>query len=166
MSTLPALTFLYAMGLRSRTTPHSHPKADYPAHKPEQPPPPPPPPRSKLRHPPGRSVLDAWKSSRAATDAAGAPTTLPAGAARPFTIQNIRTALWMAQVSVYGILQMFFSIHPYRITLLLIINIIRGLLPAFRSYSHALILDEVRVFVCIHPTPHTDHALLHRSSEL
>lgn len=56
----------------------------------------------------------------------------------------------MLRVSVFQIMRMFFSLHPYRIILLLFLNIIRGVLPTFRSYSQALILDEVDSFLPSH----------------
>ena len=96
------------------------------------------------------SLFDIWRVSRPSVSNIGRDgklETLPLqpGAQRKFNLSNILLAGRILQATLFNMLALLWGLNPLRTSLLLCLTIIRGLLPAFRGYSQALILDEVRV---------------------
>lgn len=70
---------------------------------------------------------------------------IPPGAYRPLTFRNVGLAITILQQSTFALFTMLWTnIHPVRIVLFLLLNFIRGLFPAVRSFSQSLLLDQVR----------------------
>jgi len=81
-----------------------------------------------------------WKATRAQFDA-----TLPPGdSRRPVNLTTLRLAATAIRHSAVDLFILLWGVHPFRMSILLLLNFIRGALPAIRSYSQALLLDEVR----------------------
>jgi len=91
------------------------------------------------------TVYDAWLSSREMPGKTGA--FLVPGAPRPLTRGNARLALFVLQKCIFDFLKVLWSLHPLRTTLMMTLNIIRSLFPAFRGYSQALIVDELQSLI-------------------
>lgn len=89
-------------------------------------------------------VYDAWLASRVMPRRKGAY--LVAGAQRPLTGGNSRLAYTISKECAFDLLMHLWSLHPVRTTLMMSLNILRGLFPAFRGYSQAMIIDEVRSY--------------------
>lgn len=71
---------------------------------------------------------------------------IPPGAYRPLTFRNVGLAITILQQSTFALFTMLWTnIHPVRIVLFLLLNFIRGLFPAVRSFSQSLLLDQVGV---------------------
>ncbi len=68
---------------------------------------------------------------------------LPPGSRRGLTPRNIAFASKMVSMTFYELLRLLSGLNPIRTAIMIFLTIIRGLLPAFRGYSQALILDEV-----------------------
>jgi hypothetical protein len=66
------------------------------------------------------------------------------GAHRPINEENIRLAVTITRGCVFDLFIVLWSLHPVRTTLMMVINVVRGMFPAFRGYSQAMIVDEVR----------------------
>lgn len=93
------------------------------------------------------SLFDAWNTSRPSTaldeDGKSASLRLQPGSRRKCTLSNITLAMTILQATFYDMILLLWGLNPLRTAFLIFLTIIRGLLPAFRGYSHALILDEV-----------------------
>jgi hypothetical protein len=69
---------------------------------------------------------------------------IPPGAYRPLTFRNVGLAITILRESTFALFTMLWTnIHPVRIVLFLLLNFIRGLFPAVRSFSQSLLLDQV-----------------------
>ncbi|KIK08482.1 hypothetical protein K443DRAFT_672501 [Laccaria amethystina LaAM-08-1] len=91
------------------------------------------------------TVYDAWLSSREMPGKTGS--FLVPGASRPFTLVNARLALFVLQTCIFDFLKVLWSLHPLRTTLMMTLNVVRSLFPAFRGYSQALIVDELQSLI-------------------
>lgn len=89
------------------------------------------------------SVFDAWMASRQTS--ADDDSVLASGSPRSLTLQNVRIAIHIARTCSGQMLRLIWGSHPFRMVLLLALNVGRGALSTFRYYSHARILDEVRI---------------------
>jgi hypothetical protein len=87
------------------------------------------------------SAYDAWLASRAVQDAKGAY--LLPGAHRTFTIVNLLSAYSILKLCILDLARALWKLHPRRTALMISLNLIRSLFPAFRGYSQALVIDEV-----------------------
>lgn len=65
------------------------------------------------------------------------------GAHRPINEENIKSAVTITRGCVFELFRVLWSLHPVRTTLMMVINVVRGMFPAFRGYSQAMIVDEV-----------------------
>lgn len=94
-----------------------------------------------------RSLFDVWSASRPKQ---GGPEQanffLPPGSRRGLTPKNIALASRIVCSTSYELLRLLSGLNPIRTAIMIFLTIIRGLLPAFRGYSQALILDEVNSF--------------------
>ncbi len=87
-----------------------------------------------------------WLASRRPSgDGAGC---LPPGAHRPFTLYNLTLAYNLSRCCTSEILYSLWVMHPFRISLMLSLDLVRGVFPAFRGYSQALMVDEVGDYLC------------------
>jgi len=66
------------------------------------------------------------------------------GAHRPFCARSLSLALEIARLCVADLLLVLWSLHPWRSLLLVILELVRGIFPAFRGYSQALIINELQ----------------------
>lgn len=89
-----------------------------------------------------RSLQQAWLASRTIPRRRG--TYLMPGAQRPVNETNIRLAITISRACVFDLVTALWGLHPVRTSLMMILQIIRGFFPAFRGYSQAMIVDEVR----------------------
>lgn len=93
------------------------------------------------------SLFDVWSASRPKQ---GGPEhanfSLPPGSRRGLTPRNIAFASRIVCATSYELLRLLSGLNPIRTAIMIFLTIIRGLLPAFRGYSQALILDEVNFF--------------------
>ncbi|CAL1701364.1 unnamed protein product [Somion occarium] len=96
-----------------------------------------------LAHPgSSRSIYDVWLDS----------TTIPGdsmgrllpGAHRSLTNKNLKLSLEIASKCILEFCGLIWSLHPYRLLAMISSNIFRGILPAFRGYSQAMIIDEIQ----------------------
>lgn len=97
------------------------------------------------------SVFDAWNASRpcsqpSTTDNAKYEKLQP-GSHRKCTMANLFLAYKILQATFLDMLHILWGLNPLRTTFLIGLTILRGLLPAFRGYSQALILDEAGQFL-------------------
>ena len=99
--------------------------------------------------PPPHSIHHVWLESRKFEHKSEIGYLAP-GAHRQFTLRNIWLAYEMLRVHTF---EMFRTIWVPRTSLVFLFNLCRGVFPAFRGYSQALIIDEVRLLilpVCLH----------------
>ena len=94
------------------------------------------------------SVYDAWLASRTYVTQVGSDGKIfrqprPPGSTRQFNLTNVYLALQIIQSTFVQMVRLLWGLNPIRTFILVALTVIRGLLPAFRGYSHALILDEV-----------------------
>lgn len=68
---------------------------------------------------------------------------LPPGAHRRFSFDNLKIACRLARCCTPEVLSCLWDAHPYRISLMVTLDLARGVFPAFRGYSQALMIDEV-----------------------
>ena len=96
---------------------------------------------------PASDVLLAWKRSRLTPteDSQRSVHALRSGAPRPFNVANVRIALFLLWRCWLDVVHIVLSLHPTRMPLMIILNVVRGALPAYQSYAQAVILDEVRL---------------------
>lgn len=94
-----------------------------------------------------KSLFDIWSASR--TIGTHDELVLTPGGQRPMTSRNIHLALEVSERCVPHIFSLLWSIHPLRVILMVGLDIFRGVLPAYRGYSQALIINEVRTFPVI-----------------
>jgi len=101
---------------------------------------------SRVRLTSCRCVQKAWLASRVIPRHRGSY--LMPGAHRQINEANIRLAITITRGCAFDLFIVLWRLHPVRTTLMMFINVVRGLFPAFRGYSQAMIVDEVRP----HPT--------------
>lgn len=114
------------------------------------------PPRNRKRHRPPKEpivssdspdslsdflIVDLWRASRL-TSQPDPLVPLPPGTPRTLSFQNAKIAARIVVHSLPEILPLCWGPQSRDLVHLLAINIIKGLLPASRSYSQALLLDE------------------------
>lgn len=88
-----------------------------------------------------RCIQKAWLASRVVPRHRGSY--LMPGAHRSINEANIRLAITITRGCAFNLFVVLWSLHPVRTTLMMVINVVRGLFPAFRGYSQAMIVDEV-----------------------
>lgn len=92
------------------------------------------------------SIYALWAASRK-TGRAGE--NIGPGAHRPFCARSLSLAFDIIRLCVADLLVLLWTLHPWRSLLLVILELVRGVFPAFRGYSQALLINEV----CLsHPT--------------
>jgi hypothetical protein len=94
------------------------------------------------------SLYEAWLASRTyvtqvASDGQIIRQPRPPGSTRQFNLTNLYLAFHIIQSTFVDMTKLLWGLNPIRTFILVALTIVRGLLPAFRGYSHALILDEV-----------------------
>ncbi|KAJ3506782.1 hypothetical protein NLJ89_g6676 [Agrocybe chaxingu] len=92
-----------------------------------------------------QTAYDAWLESRQMPGQPGV--FLVPGAPRPLTWDNVRLALFITQTCTTEFLTVLWRLNPLRTTLMMSLNIVRSLFPAFRGYSQALIVDELQTLI-------------------
>ncbi|THH13893.1 hypothetical protein EW146_g6379 [Bondarzewia mesenterica] len=91
------------------------------------------------------SIYEAWLASRA-----NAPASVPrfsAGSNRPVTRENLKLAHRIAKLCTPELFRLFWNLHPYRTLFMISVSFVRGILPVFKGYSHALIINEIQSLV-------------------
>lgn len=88
------------------------------------------------------SLYESWFASR--TVGEHDEITLTPGGQRALTSRNVFLALEVSERCVPQIMSLLWSLHPLRVMLMVALDIFRGILPACRGYSQALIINEVR----------------------
>ncbi|KAH8118536.1 P-loop containing nucleoside triphosphate hydrolase protein [Phellopilus nigrolimitatus] len=96
------------------------------------------------------SLFDAWNASRPLLvnqppDGKSQRLHLQPGSHRKWSFMNIWLAFRILQATFVDMLILLWGLNPVRTAVLICLTIIRGLLPAFRGYSQALILDEANL---------------------
>lgn len=86
-------------------------------------------------------LYQAWLASRAVPASKGV--LLTPGAQRPLSRENITLAAFIARRSCYDVLALLWTLYPWRIVAMVSMDVFKGLFPAFRGYSQALIINEV-----------------------
>ncbi|KAI0352872.1 P-loop containing nucleoside triphosphate hydrolase protein [Trametes cingulata] len=87
-------------------------------------------------------IYATWAASRRHPQ--NARESLPPGAQRPLSCRNATLAYELSKRCGLDILGELLRIHPYRISIMVGFDLVRGAFPALRGYSHALIIDEVQ----------------------
>ncbi|KAH7931357.1 P-loop containing nucleoside triphosphate hydrolase protein [Leucogyrophana mollusca] len=90
-------------------------------------------------------VQKAWLASRVIPRRRGGY--LMPGGQRPLNKTNIRLATTISRECAFDLLRVLWGLHPIRTSLMMCLNIVRGLFPAFRGYSQAMIVDELQSLV-------------------
>ncbi|GLB33489.1 putative P-loop containing nucleoside triphosphate hydrolase protein [Lyophyllum shimeji] len=114
------------------------------------------------KHPPTKETIDpveepdSWNSPETAYDAWLASREIPgqngtylvAGAQRPLSLPNARLAFSATiHKCAFSFFKELWALNPVRTTLMMSLNIIRSLFPAFRGYSQAMIIDELQSLI-------------------
>lgn len=86
-------------------------------------------------------VYNSWLKSRTLPQNTG--TLLAPGNHRPFDHTTLRLASRICKMCFPDILRLFFALHPWRTVLMIILQLVRGMLPVFKGFSHAVLIDEV-----------------------
>jgi hypothetical protein len=89
---------------------------------------------------PTRDVYSLWRESRMC-GTYGEP--LVSGGQRPFTRANLNLAGDLLKACAADLIKLVWGMHPGRTTSMMLLNVVRGLFPAFKGYSQALIVNEV-----------------------
>ncbi|KAF7353060.1 ABC transporter domain-containing protein [Mycena venus] len=89
------------------------------------------------------SAYDAWLASRVLPRGE----LLVPGAHRRFSLFNVKLAFIILRTSAFEFFSHILSLHPVRTTLMMALNIVRSIFPAFRGYSQALIIDELQALI-------------------
>ncbi|KAJ6516212.1 P-loop containing nucleoside triphosphate hydrolase protein, partial [Mycena sanguinolenta] len=89
------------------------------------------------------SAYDAWLASRVLPRGE----LLVPGAHRRFSLANVKLACIIIRTCAFDFFSHLLSLHPIRTTLMMTLNIVRSIFPAFRGYSQALIIDELQSLV-------------------
>lgn len=97
------------------------------------------------------SLFDLWKASRQRLESSestqeGWQGHSHAGMRRKCNIESVWLAFAILRTTFTDMALLIWGIDPLRITTLVLLTIIRGLLPAFKGYSQALIIDEVGLY--------------------
>lgn len=87
------------------------------------------------------SQFRSWLASRSIQDQ---DMYLSPGAQRSLSWGNAALALEITAESGIELMKLLWALEPYRITAMLCLEVIRGIFPAMRCYSQALLIDEVR----------------------
>lgn len=82
----------------------------------------------------------AWIKSRSIS---GQSAYLIPGAQRQISLTNAALAYEITIDSGTELMKELWALEPYRITVMLSLEVIRGVFPAMRCYSQALLVDEV-----------------------
>lgn len=90
---------------------------------------------------PQASLYHAWLASRVAPAAKGV--LLTPGAHRPLSRDNVELAVAIARRSFCSVFALLCELHPWRLAAMVAMDLFRGVFPAFRGYSQALIINEV-----------------------
>ena len=93
--------------------------------------------------PPSHSIHDVWLASRRFEHKSEIGYLAP-GAHRQLNRRNIYLAYEILRVHTF---EMFRTIWVPRTSLVFVLNLCKGVFPAFRGYSQALIIDEVRLLI-------------------
>lgn len=106
-------------------------------------------------------VLKAWQASRQTTavDDSSLPSAktqspsptlfLRSGVPRKFTANNFRIAAFLLSQCWLDVAKIVLALHPIRMPLMILFTLIQGALPAYQTYSQAVIFDEVgHLFSC------------------
>ncbi|RDB20513.1 Subtilin transport ATP-binding protein SpaT [Hypsizygus marmoreus] len=92
------------------------------------------------------TIYDAWLASR--TLPGHKDSYLVAGAQRQLSLANARLAFCtILQECVFDFFKKLWGLNPVRTTLMMSLNIVRSLFPAFRGYSQAMIIDELQSLI-------------------
>jgi hypothetical protein len=103
-------------------------------------------PQERIPPPPAQDpVYAAWLASRVIPKRA--ETYLAPGTRRELSRTNARLAWTITQHCAWDLFKLLMGLHPVRTVLMLLLNIIRSLSPAFRGYWQALALNEVGIFL-------------------
>ncbi|KAJ7638523.1 P-loop containing nucleoside triphosphate hydrolase protein [Roridomyces roridus] len=89
------------------------------------------------------TVYDAWLASRTLPNGE----TLVSGAQRRLSLYNAQLAFLIIRTSAVEFFAHILSLHPSRTVLMMSLNIIRSIFPAFRGYSQALIINELQSLI-------------------
>jgi hypothetical protein len=92
---------------------------------------------------PSQSIHEVWLASRRFEHKADSGYLAP-GAHRQFSLRNAYLAYEILREHAF---EMFRTIWVPRTSLVFLFNLCRGVFPAFRGYSQAMIIDEVRLFI-------------------
>lgn len=88
------------------------------------------------------NIYELWLSSRALHHNNIDQHLVP-GANRPLTSRNFRAAGKILTLCSWDLVSRLCALHPVRTILLVLLELLRGLFPAARGYSQALLLNEV-----------------------
>lgn len=101
------------------------------------------PPKTHAGHPHPQGIYALWAASRISGRTAEI---IGPGAHRPFCAQSLGLAFEIIRLCVADLMLLLWTLHPWRSLLLVILELVRGVFPAFRGYSQALLINEVRIF--------------------
>ncbi|OCH87892.1 P-loop containing nucleoside triphosphate hydrolase protein [Obba rivulosa] len=91
------------------------------------------------------AIYAAWLKSRTVAQASGDH--IAPGNHRPFNHTTAQLAHELCKLCFPDILGLFFTLHPWRTALMIILQLIRGMFPAFRGFSHAVLIDELQSMI-------------------
>jgi hypothetical protein len=98
-------------------------------------------PRDPPKFAPAEDIYALWNESRRGKSYNDS---VAPGGQRAFSRANIRLASRIIKSCGADLMYLLWGMHPSRTTAMMLLSTVRGLLPAFKGYSQALILNEVR----------------------
>ncbi|TFK73008.1 P-loop containing nucleoside triphosphate hydrolase protein [Pluteus cervinus] len=107
--------------------------------------PPAPPKKPPSPAPPPDSVYDLWLASRELPAQRGSY--FVPGTQRPLNLANARLAYTLTHRCTLDLFKVLWGLNPFRTTLMMTLQVVRSLFPAFRGYSQALIIDELQSLI-------------------
>ncbi|PCH41253.1 nucleoside triphosphate hydrolase protein [Wolfiporia cocos MD-104 SS10] len=72
---------------------------------------------------------------------------LAPGAHRPLNLSTLQLAYKILSLSAVDLLKSIWDLHPWRFLLMVSIEFLRGIMPAYRGYSQALLINELQSLI-------------------
>jgi len=89
-------------------------------------------------------LFETWLASRSSS---GRGEYLGPGAHRPLGKSSLNLAYKIMRLCAIDLFSLLWALHPWRTLLMVSLEFIRGIFPAFRGYSQALLINELQALI-------------------